>query len=144
MADSEYNGSNHIKRHRRTAGRAWNRLNSRAGNKYGHGKHYEHVEVRMSREEFIDWATPQYEAWFKKHPNITPSLDRIEESGHYELGNLQLITISENSKSPVRNGTVVLLMAPHGVLDVRHIFQEGTLEFQPMMNMESVHIANHV
>lgn len=100
MAESNRIRSDYAKNYRRTpigaAGCAWNRLTSRSGAKYGHRKCYRNVEVRMTRAEFIAWAVPQYEAWFREHPAVTPSVDRIRSTGHYELGNLQLIPVAEN------------------------------------------------
>ena len=78
------------------AGCAWNRLTSRAGAKYGHRQCYAAIEVRMTRAEFVAWATPEYARWFAERPGVTPSLDRIDSTKHYELGNLQLIPVEAN------------------------------------------------
>ncbi len=77
---------------------AWNRLTSRAGAKFGHRQCYAAVEVRMSRADFMAWAIPAYEAWFRDRPGETPSVDRIESTGHYELGNLRLIEVQKNRR----------------------------------------------
>lgn len=58
---------------------------------------YRGVEVRMTRAEFMAWAVPAYTAWMEAHPGQSPSLDRVDETGHYEVGNLQLLTIPENT-----------------------------------------------
>lgn len=79
-----------------TVGAAWNRLTSRAGNKYNHGRTYNNVEVRMTRKEFVVWATPAYAEWFEKYPDLHPSIDRIDPDGHYELSNIQIIPLEEN------------------------------------------------
>jgi hypothetical protein len=79
-----------------TIGFSWNRLTNRAGNNYGHGRRYEEIEVRMAREEFVAWAIPAYTAWFNEHPDVTPALDRIDTAGHYEIGNIRLISQREN------------------------------------------------
>lgn len=75
---------------------AWNRLTSRAGAKYGHRKCYARIEVRMTRADFMMWAISAYEVWFREHPGITPSVDRIDPDGHYEIGNLRLIPLNDN------------------------------------------------
>lgn len=100
MSEATSTNRAYAKRYRKTpqgaAACAWNRLTSRAGAKYNHGRCYASVEVRISRADFMAWAVPQYEAWFREHPDVTPSIDRIESSGHYEAGNLRLISRSKN------------------------------------------------
>lgn len=55
----------------------------------------------MTRAEFIAWATPAYEQWFRERPDEQPSLDRIDSSGHYAIGNLRLIHKTDNiGRSP--------------------------------------------
>ena len=55
---------------------------------------YEHVEIRLTRTEFIEWITPLLEKWDPN--NGIPSVDRIDPKGHYELPNMQIISHSEN------------------------------------------------
>lgn len=76
---------------------AWGRIKGRAGNLYGNNPQYATVEVRMTRDEFLAWAIPAYTEWYRTHPAENPSIDRIESDKHYESGNLQLLTLSENS-----------------------------------------------
>lgn len=72
---------------------------------------YQNVELRLSRQEFITWVIPQLEKW--KYPLVgsknSPSVDRINNNGHYEIENLQLLTKSEHCSKKVRitppNGT---------------------------------------
>lgn len=82
----------------RRAKRTWNTINARAGKQ----RSYEHVEVRMTREEFLEWAIPQYRSWESKE---TPSLDRIDPSGHYEIGNLRVISrrINQSTQRTAKN-----------------------------------------
>jgi len=77
---------------------AWHMLNARAGAKYNFSKCYINVEVRMTREEFLEWAIPEYELWLAEHPNQTPSIDRADPNGHYEIGNLQILEVQENRR----------------------------------------------
>lgn len=49
---------------------------------------YQGIEVRFSREEFIEWFMP------KDFDGC--HVDRIESHGHYELGNIRVITANEN------------------------------------------------
>lgn len=80
------------------AKRAWRALCARAGNHDGRHPAYTHVEVRMSKDEFLGWAIPRYEKWLLEHEvTEAPTIDRIESRGHYELKNIQLLSRSDNS-----------------------------------------------
>lgn len=61
-----------------------------------HHPAYAHVRIRISREDFMTWAIPAYEAWFRDKPGIKPSIDRIDSAGHYEIANLQMIPHRQN------------------------------------------------
>lgn len=51
-------------------------------------KQYYGVELRVSRKEFIEWYMPlDFEG---------ASVDRIDKNGHYELSNMQVISLEEN------------------------------------------------
>ena len=73
---------------------AWSNLNYRVTRNV-HGC-YTHVQVRMSKQEFKTWALPRFTRWFKTHAK-GPTIDRCKSSGHYEIGNIRLATLSENS-----------------------------------------------
>lgn len=49
---------------------------------------YKGVEVRISREDFI--------RWFMANDFEGCSVDRIKSTEHYELGNIQMLTLAEN------------------------------------------------
>ncbi len=68
----------------------WASMNSRVRNK----SEYTHVEIRITRAIFIAWAVPLLEAW--DHRIGSPSVDRIDPKGHYELSNMQIISQSKN------------------------------------------------
>jgi hypothetical protein len=57
----------------------------------GKRKYYKNVKVLLSKEEFIDIVKKSN---FKQLNE--PSVDRIDSSGHYELGNIQIIEKREN------------------------------------------------
>jgi hypothetical protein len=78
----------------RRAKRTWNTINARSGSQQS----YEHVQVRMTRDEFLAWAVPAYEKWMSLYPGQTPSLDRIDPAGHYELTNLRILERGENNR----------------------------------------------
>jgi hypothetical protein len=58
------------------------------------------IECRITREEFIEW--------FLKNANgdFSLSVDRIDNDGHYEFSNMQLITVGENSRKARRESDV--------------------------------------
>jgi hypothetical protein len=85
----------------------WAWILKRAGKVAG----YRHVEVRMTRDEFLAWAVPRYTQWMQQHPNETPSIDRIESAGHYQIDNLQIAARGENAARTKHNKQ---LTAPTG------------------------------
>lgn len=68
---------------------AWRNIVSRAGIH----PDYANVEVRVTRDEFMSWAVPLFEAWDSSEK---PSIDRIDFRGHYEFSNLQVVSWNEN------------------------------------------------
>lgn len=72
---------------------------------------YSDIEVRMTFNEWINWAFPQYRAWMDNRPGEIASLDRINTTGHYEITNLQIISTKENSRKPRRSANN---LAPKG------------------------------
>ncbi len=80
------------------AGSVWNGICQRAGNTDGRHPTYAGVELRMTREAFMTWAVPRYAAWLRDHPDVPPSIDRKRLAGHYEISNLQIISLSDNSR----------------------------------------------
>jgi len=48
------------------------------------------IELRISREEFVGWYSENY---FKNGV-----VDRIDDKGHYEIGNIHLITPTEHNR----------------------------------------------
>jgi hypothetical protein len=78
----------------RRAKRTWNTLHQRIHKQPA----YAHVEIRVTRAVFLRWAVPAYTRWMTAHPGRTPSLDRKDPDGHYEIGNLRIISRSENCR----------------------------------------------
>jgi len=58
---------------------------------------YKDVELRLTQEQYMYWAVPAYEHFMRKNPGVTPSVDRIDNGGHYERGNLQVISYQDNA-----------------------------------------------
>lgn len=59
---------------------------------------YAGVKVLITRASFVAWATPLLTVWFSEHPDLTPSVDRIDPAGHYRRGNIRIIELGENSR----------------------------------------------
>lgn len=70
---------------------AWQNMNRRCLNRDGKSKSYTDVELRISREEFVLWALPQYEKILAEDPSATPTVSRTVDVGHYEFGNIEII-----------------------------------------------------
>lgn len=70
------------------AARAWESMNRKARNDDGLHPTYAAVEVRMTRDQFLAWAVPAFEAWMAQNPGKSPAVGRIGHVGHYELGNI--------------------------------------------------------
>lgn len=82
---------------------AWTSLNYRAGNRSRQHPTYASVEVRMAKDEFYAWYQEELTTFNEKFPGETPSVDRIDPNGHYEMGNIRLIPWRENSRLRPRN-----------------------------------------
>ena len=74
-------------------------------------KGYENVRVKMTRQEFISHMDNTeldrlYNHWIenKRQFRLTPSVDRVDPEGHYEVGNIRWVTVSENAKRARRKG----------------------------------------
>lgn len=76
------------------AHRAWKWIGMRLASQ----KEYSHIELRMTQEEFLAWAIPEYTAWSESAPLCRSSIDRIDPDGHYELSNIRLLDKGENAK----------------------------------------------
>lgn len=57
---------------------------------------YEDVEVRLGIEEFMAWALPKVEEFTQQNPGKSPSVDRIDPDGDYEMGNIRILELGEN------------------------------------------------
>lgn len=79
----------------------WSLINQRCGKVPA----YLGVEVRLTRGEFLAWAVPAVRRWQVANPNGTPSIDR-KSGGHYEIGNLRVVSVGENSRTRAYNKTV--------------------------------------
>ena len=65
-------------------------------NKDGKNPSYANVELKMTWEEWLQWAVPEYEKFQRDNPGVTPNAARIGDAGHYELGNIRIISQTQN------------------------------------------------
>lgn len=80
------------------ARKAFENMRLRAENRSGRHPTYSNVQLRISRNEFIEWVLAEM-PWFQfRHPGLRPSIDRKDARSHYELGNIQLLPQRENSR----------------------------------------------
>lgn len=84
------------------AARAWAALCQRAGNKTGRTPAYANVEVRMTREQFMAWAVPAFSRWMTRNPDKVASVDRRDNDGHYDIGNIRIIEKMANQLRSTR------------------------------------------
>lgn len=72
---------------------------ARCRNANGKNPAYADVELRMTRDEWVAWAVPEYEKFLAAHPDESPAAARRGDRGHYEIGNIEIVTVSVNAKS---------------------------------------------
>lgn len=78
----------------------------RCGNPDGLNPTYADVELRMTLEEWLEWSIPRYEEFIRSNPNISPSVSRFEDQGHYEINNLEIISRDANLKLAALRQTI--------------------------------------
>ena len=71
-------------------------MKKRCLNANGRSPAYAKVELRMTLKEWLAWATPRYLAFNKKYPKASPNASRIGDTGHYEIGNIQILPQKRN------------------------------------------------
>ena len=94
------------------ANAAYYGMQARCLNKNGRNPSYAKVELRMTRAQWLKWAVPQYKKWLAEHPNETPNAARIGDKGHYELGNVRIISQRENCYE--QSGRFISRVMPDG------------------------------
>ncbi len=80
------------------ATKKWNDIKNRAGNADGWHPSYANVPLRMTQDEFMNWAVPAVLLFWQLNPNETASVDRADPERPYEIDNLRIIPWRENSR----------------------------------------------
>lgn len=55
------------------------------------------VKILLTKEEFYEWVVPELKKWIETKLIEDASIDRIDSTKHYEVGNLQLLPVIDNS-----------------------------------------------
>ena len=70
----------------------WKWMKYRTKNRKG----YAGIDLKMTKNEFMVWAEPRVENFMFLYPDLTPSPDRIDSDGDYELSNMRIIDKDHN------------------------------------------------
>ena len=68
----------------------------RAENNNSKNPAYSKVKLLMTMEEFLEWSLPLYIKFIEENPESSPSVARRGDKGHYELGNIEIVSKEEN------------------------------------------------
>lgn len=71
-------------------------MNRRCLNRDGDNPAYARIELRIGKAEFIAWALPYYEQIIAA--GKIPTVSRIGDKGHYEIGNIEIIPKDEHRR----------------------------------------------
>ena len=82
---------------------AWYGFLARCGNANGKNPTYRDVEIKMSFDEWVDWAVPAYEKFILENPGVSPAAARNGDQGHYEIGNISIISVQQNASQQKHN-----------------------------------------
>ena len=89
---------------------AYYSMGRRCENKSGKHPAYKNVQLRMTMEELIEWAVPRYEKFLSERPDDTPCVARNGDSGHYKIGNIEIVSVKENRDAQRRGRKMVQLV----------------------------------
>ena len=73
-------------------------------NRCGDDPSYANVELKMTLEEWLEWSLPRYEEFQREFPDKTPNAARYGDEGHYELGNIHIVSHEENCAETRKHG----------------------------------------
>jgi len=88
-------------KHRKPRARAkaaYRGMKARCKNANGRCPSYANVELKMSEAVWLEWALPLYEAFITNYPDESPCVSRLGDTGHYEIANIEIISVKENRK----------------------------------------------
>ncbi len=91
---------------------AYANMQARCENKNGKNPAYQNVELRMTFDEWKEWALPRYTKFIKDFPDQSPTVSRIGDVGHYEIGNIRIISFRDNLKEQKHPANFRTLVCP--------------------------------
>lgn len=103
-------------KHRKPRARAkaaYRNMERRCENSNGKCPSYADVKLLMSLDEWLEWAIPRYESFIEATPDKSPCVSRYKDSGHYEIGNIEIISTEENRE---RQKAILLLQEDNSKL----------------------------
>lgn len=71
-------------------------MRRRALNACGNEPSYANVELRMTLDQWLGWAVPEYERFTAANPDASPNAARKGDLGHYEIGNIEIVSAAAN------------------------------------------------
>lgn len=83
---------------------AYSGMKARCLNANGKNPTYAVVELKMTLEQWLEWAVPRYERFIADRPGVSPSAARKGDAGHYEIGNVEIISNIENRAQQAKPG----------------------------------------
>lgn len=69
----------------------WGTMNQRCGK-----GSYKNIKVEMTKDEWVQFATPFISKFLEQRPDETPSVDRLDPNGNYSINNIRIISYQEN------------------------------------------------
>jgi len=89
---------------------AYQNMLRRCENRCGTEPGYKRVKLKMTLQEWLTWSLPHYKNFLKKFPNESPCAARFGDKGHYEIGNIKIISVAQNLKEHIG----ILVIRPDG------------------------------
>ena len=91
---------------------AYRGMKVRCGNPCGNNPAYENVKLNMTMQEWEQWSVPRYEDFIAQNPGVSPNAARKNDSGDYEIGNIEIISAEQNRKDMKQNRPFSTLVCP--------------------------------
>lgn len=93
---------------------------------------YSEVEVRVSLDQWMEWAVPKYDEFLLNNPEGKPSVSRFGDKGHYEIGNIEIIDFKKNLQLQKSIKNMIELKCPfcykifHKARNHTHLIKKNT------------------
>ena len=91
---------------------AYRGMKVRCGNACGNYPAYENVKLNMTMQEWEQWSIPRYEEFIDQNPGVSPNAARKNDTGDYEIGNIDIISAEQNRKDMKQHRPFSILVCP--------------------------------